>query len=139
MLPYNKPGRFVRGGPLVSGHTASVLDFDFNPFHEQVGLCDRPFRLLLAAHSGVGILVLPVHRGKYLAKIYVMKYNQPPVPFGYSMLTFLLFWSLFFLHFVIHTVPQSATTRSSKQQCWRPAGCCIFSAFCQVVLCVSKT
>lgn len=36
VLPYNKPGRFVRGGPLVSGHTASVLDFDFNPFHEQV-------------------------------------------------------------------------------------------------------
>lgn len=39
MLPYNKPGRFVRGGPLVSGHTASVLDFDFNPFHEQVCGC----------------------------------------------------------------------------------------------------
>lgn len=38
VLPYNKPGRFVRGGPLVSGHTASVLDFDFNPFHEQVRL-----------------------------------------------------------------------------------------------------
>eukprot|EP00903_Cladosiphon_okamuranus_P005452 g5437.t1 len=36
VLPYNKPGRFVRGGPLVSGHTASVLDFDFNPFHEQL-------------------------------------------------------------------------------------------------------
>ena len=36
VLPYTKPGRFKRGGPLVSGHTASVLDFDFNPFHEQV-------------------------------------------------------------------------------------------------------
>lgn len=36
VLPYNKPGRFERGGPLVSGHTASVLDFDFNPFHDQL-------------------------------------------------------------------------------------------------------
>ncbi|CAM9533096.1 unnamed protein product [Ascophyllum nodosum] len=36
VLPYNKPGRYDRGGPLVSGHTASVLDFDFNPFHEQL-------------------------------------------------------------------------------------------------------
>lgn len=36
VLSYSKPGRFERGGPLVSGHTASVLDFDFNPFHEQV-------------------------------------------------------------------------------------------------------
>lgn len=35
VLPNNKPGRFQRGGPLVCGHTASVLDFDFNPFHEQ--------------------------------------------------------------------------------------------------------
>jgi coronin-1B/1C/6 len=36
ILPYDKPGRFDRGGPLITGHTSAVLDFDFNPFHEQL-------------------------------------------------------------------------------------------------------
>jgi coronin-1B/1C/6 len=36
ILPYDKPGRYDRGMPLIAGHTSAVLDFDFNPFHEQV-------------------------------------------------------------------------------------------------------
>lgn len=53
MLPYNKPGRFERGGPLVSGHTASVLDFDFNPFHEQVRRLRLP--IFNTRHRGIGV------------------------------------------------------------------------------------
>ncbi len=36
IFPYDKPGRYERGSPLVNGHTGAVLDLDFNPFHEQV-------------------------------------------------------------------------------------------------------
>lgn len=53
MLPYNKPGRFQRGGPLVSGHTASVLDFDFNPFHEQVRVLSYHRATVVPACFGV--------------------------------------------------------------------------------------
>lgn len=41
----------MRGGPLVSGHTASVLDFDFNPFHEQVGPSGRSFVRVVSTTS----------------------------------------------------------------------------------------
>mmetsp|Transcript_959 Transcript_959/g.1440 ORF Transcript_959/g.1440 Transcript_959/m.1440 type:complete len:454 (+) Transcript_959:132-1493(+) len=36
VLSYDKPGRFERSNPLVTGHTGNVLDFEWNPFHEQV-------------------------------------------------------------------------------------------------------
>jgi coronin-1B/1C/6 len=36
ILPYDKPGRYERTNPVISGHTSAVLDFDFNPFHEQI-------------------------------------------------------------------------------------------------------
>ena len=36
--PYEKVGRFQPGTPLVAGHSGPVLDFDFNPFHENL-LC----------------------------------------------------------------------------------------------------
>ncbi|KAG5176878.1 hypothetical protein JKP88DRAFT_334438, partial [Tribonema minus] len=36
ILPYDKPGRFERNVPVIAGHTGAVLDFDFNPFHEQL-------------------------------------------------------------------------------------------------------
>jgi coronin-1B/1C/6 len=36
ILPYDRPGRIERNVPVIAGHTSAVLDFDFNPFHEQV-------------------------------------------------------------------------------------------------------
>jgi coronin-1B/1C/6 len=36
VIPLNKPGRFATDIPIVSGHSAAVLDFDFNPFHDQI-------------------------------------------------------------------------------------------------------
>jgi coronin-1B/1C/6 len=36
VIPLNKPGRFEPEHPIVAGHSAAVLDFDFNPFHDQL-------------------------------------------------------------------------------------------------------
>lgn len=36
MIPINKPGRIEAEQPMVTGHAAAVLDFDWNPFHDQV-------------------------------------------------------------------------------------------------------
>src|SRR5690606_29532695 len=36
VIPLNKPGRFEPETPIVTGHSAAVLDFDFNPFHDQI-------------------------------------------------------------------------------------------------------
>lgn len=36
VIPLNKPGRFNADMPIVGGHSAAVLDFDFNPFHDQI-------------------------------------------------------------------------------------------------------
>ncbi|KAG5192143.1 hypothetical protein JKP88DRAFT_204540 [Tribonema minus] len=36
ILDYTKPGRFERNVPLIAGHTSAVLDFDFNPFFENL-------------------------------------------------------------------------------------------------------
>ena len=36
MIPLNKPGKLAPDMPIIGGHTASVLDFDFNPFHDQI-------------------------------------------------------------------------------------------------------
>ena len=36
MIPLNKPGKLSPDMPIIGGHTASVLDFDFNPFHDQI-------------------------------------------------------------------------------------------------------
>jgi len=36
VVPLSKPGRFEPDYPIVTGHSAPVLDFDFNPFHDQI-------------------------------------------------------------------------------------------------------
>jgi len=36
VIPIDKPGRFDPSAPIISGHTANVLDFDFNPFHDHL-------------------------------------------------------------------------------------------------------
>jgi coronin-1B/1C/6 len=36
VVPLNKPGRFSADLPIVGGHSGPVLDFDFNPFHDQI-------------------------------------------------------------------------------------------------------
>lgn len=36
VLPLDKPGRFEPEQPIVTGHSAAVLDFEFNPFHDQI-------------------------------------------------------------------------------------------------------
>jgi len=36
VLPLNKPGRYDSDVPIVGGHSGPVLDFDFNPFHDQI-------------------------------------------------------------------------------------------------------
>lgn len=36
VMNLNKPGRCEEGLPIVTGHSAPVLDFDFSPFHEQL-------------------------------------------------------------------------------------------------------
>jgi len=36
VIPLNKPGRFEPEHPIVTGHSAAVLDFDFNPFHDHI-------------------------------------------------------------------------------------------------------
>jgi len=36
VIPLNKPGKYDSDIPIISGHSAAVLDFDFNPFHDQI-------------------------------------------------------------------------------------------------------
>lgn len=36
VLPLDKPGRMETSIPAIAGHTAAVLDFEFNPFHDQL-------------------------------------------------------------------------------------------------------
>ena len=36
VIPLNRPGRFSADLPIVGGHSGAVLDFDFNPFHDQI-------------------------------------------------------------------------------------------------------
>jgi len=37
VIPYAQTGRYKRGEqPLISGHKGAVMDFDFNPFHENL-------------------------------------------------------------------------------------------------------
>lgn len=36
ILPMDKPGRMETSIPAIAGHTAAVLDFEFNPFHDQL-------------------------------------------------------------------------------------------------------
>ena len=36
VMNLDKPCRYDREMPVIQGHTAAVLDFDFNPFHEQI-------------------------------------------------------------------------------------------------------
>lgn len=36
VVPYEKTGKFNPDFPLISGHRGSILDFDFNPFHEHL-------------------------------------------------------------------------------------------------------
>lgn len=36
VLPLNKPGRVEPETPIVTGHSAPVLDFDFNPFRDDI-------------------------------------------------------------------------------------------------------
>jgi coronin-1B/1C/6 len=36
VVPYSRVGRWAPGMPVIAGHTAAVLDFDFNPFHENI-------------------------------------------------------------------------------------------------------
>eukprot|EP00499_Haloplacidia_sp_CaronLabIsolate_P001712 CAMPEP_0196780620 /NCGR_PEP_ID=MMETSP1104-20130614/8206_1 /TAXON_ID=33652 /ORGANISM="Cafeteria sp., Strain Caron Lab Isolate" /LENGTH=438 /DNA_ID=CAMNT_0042150833 /DNA_START=33 /DNA_END=1349 /DNA_ORIENTATION=+ len=36
VLPLDKPGKIAPGVPTLAGHTAPVLDMDFNPFHDNM-------------------------------------------------------------------------------------------------------
>ncbi len=36
VVPYEKKGAFPISPPVFGGHTSNVLDFDFNPFHDQI-------------------------------------------------------------------------------------------------------
>jgi WD40 repeat protein len=36
VVPFGQFGRFDPGTPIVSGHSGPVLDFEFNPFHDQL-------------------------------------------------------------------------------------------------------
>jgi coronin-1B/1C/6 len=36
IVEHSKPGRMEAGRPVIGGHKGSVLDFDFNPFHEHI-------------------------------------------------------------------------------------------------------
>mmetsp|Transcript_4244 Transcript_4244/g.6539 ORF Transcript_4244/g.6539 Transcript_4244/m.6539 type:complete len:441 (-) Transcript_4244:190-1512(-) len=36
VVPLANPGRFEAEMPIVAGHSAAVLDFEFNPFHDQL-------------------------------------------------------------------------------------------------------
>lgn len=36
VMPLNKPGRIDSDIPMVTGHSSAVMDFDFNPFHDQI-------------------------------------------------------------------------------------------------------
>lgn len=36
VIPLNKPGKMKTDIPTICGHSAPVLDFDFNPFHDQI-------------------------------------------------------------------------------------------------------
>jgi coronin-1B/1C/6 len=36
VIPLNKPGRYEPEQPIITGHSAAVLDFEFNPFHDQI-------------------------------------------------------------------------------------------------------
>jgi coronin-1B/1C/6 len=35
-VAYNQVGRFDPSSPIVSGHSAAVLDFEWNPFHDEI-------------------------------------------------------------------------------------------------------
>jgi coronin-1B/1C/6 len=36
VMPLSKPGRFEAEQPVITGHSAPVLDFDFNPFNDEI-------------------------------------------------------------------------------------------------------
>lgn len=36
IVNHSKPGKLEPDQPIISGHSAAVLDFDFNPFHDQI-------------------------------------------------------------------------------------------------------
>uniref|UniRef100_A0A7S2XV61 Coronin n=1 Tax=Fibrocapsa japonica TaxID=94617 RepID=A0A7S2XV61_9STRA len=36
VIPYTAYGRYDQNPPVISGHRGNVLDFEFNPFHEQI-------------------------------------------------------------------------------------------------------
>ena len=36
VIPLSKPGRIEAEQPVVCGHSAAVLDFDFNPFNDSL-------------------------------------------------------------------------------------------------------
>jgi coronin-1B/1C/6 len=36
VIPLNKPGKMKTDIPTICGHSAPILDFEFNPFHDQV-------------------------------------------------------------------------------------------------------
>lgn len=36
VLSCNRPGRVDPAGPIITGHSAAVLDFDFNPFDDNM-------------------------------------------------------------------------------------------------------
>jgi len=36
VVPLNQPGPLPQGAPYFNGHTGTVLDFEFNPFHSQI-------------------------------------------------------------------------------------------------------
>lgn len=36
VVPYDKTGGFHPDSPLITGHKGAILDFDFNPFHNQL-------------------------------------------------------------------------------------------------------
>lgn len=36
VVAYNQVGRFDPSSPIVSGHSAAVLDFEWNPFHDEI-------------------------------------------------------------------------------------------------------
>jgi len=36
VVAYGQYGRFDPSSPVVSGHSAAVLDFEWNPFHDEI-------------------------------------------------------------------------------------------------------
>jgi coronin-1B/1C/6 len=36
VIPHSKTGKLPTGYPMITGHKSSILDFDFNPFHDNI-------------------------------------------------------------------------------------------------------